>query len=76
MIPLYLNSLYNFLFENNPLMLMGKDFYKNLKALWHLRRNLTQVDQKYRKLLYRAQVVEAYVNANQVYPHTRFDVYR
>jgi hypothetical protein len=73
---IYLNSLYNLIFQRNPFCLIGIEFYKNCRSLVNIRRNRGRAEKRLIVLNNRLQKVKAYVDAPAPQRQTTFDVSR
>ncbi len=72
----YLNSLNNILIKENPFWNGIQDLQAMATNLWHMRRNMAQV-QEHRILLEgRLRAIEVYVENAQPHPVTRLNLLR
>jgi hypothetical protein len=77
MLTIYLASLNNLLYENNPFRLLLLQSYRNIKSFWNLPKNRKRAEKRIYQLQNRLQAVEAYVDTYSKSSGThRFDVTR
>jgi len=73
----YLNSLYNLLFRDNPFLLLWQAIVQTCKTFWHIRENRERVHNKIVQLENNLHLFEnAMIEVNPVPTHAKLDTYR
>jgi len=73
----YLNSLYNLLFRNNPFLLLWQGMIQTCKTFWHIRENRERVHQKIVHLETNLERFEsAMIQVNRAPVRSKLDTYR
>lgn len=73
---MYLNSLYNLIFRNNPVRASFQGFLQTLVMVINYRRNMQHARRKLDRLQHQYQTVETYMNSNIPSYNHRFNVMR
>lgn len=76
MINIYLNSLYNFFYRHNPILLMWQHCHKNWRLLRNFKRNMGHAQQKLSQLEHRLERMDANVNYKTPSNQKNLDTYR